>query len=241
MKRIMLIVCSLGLWFPSSWATADKIISDVVAGMHTIPLLDGISVFGDQVASVDGSYDIEHIDNEDKLGFKCALKLQSFFYNPIKEEGMFHTTYYTAKEILEVYQELAARARRLNPDAVAFFKDLLTHGNMYRHPLSHLFKQPERAAIFKEVFNIRFDKPTDSITKLQAIRDELLAEEEVRAYVEQQSKLAWKQPDAESTTSTLRRRNVKSAEGDACGGAVETGIEFSSEKTSLLPKRIPAH
>lgn len=227
MKRIRLIVCILVLSWPCSWAAVDALISEVVAGMHSIPLLDGKSVFGDKVASVTVSYDLEHIDNNGEVGFKCALKLQSLFYKPIKEEGMFHTTCYTAKEILDVYKELAERARRLNPDAVAFFKDLLTCGNMYQHPLPHLYMQPDRGEIFKKVFYLRFDKPKDSMAKLQAIRDELIAEEDARALAELPN------PAPKQEEPTVRRRKVAADHHHPA--------DASSDKSPLLPDRISVH
>ena len=234
MKRIWLIVCVLVLSWHCSWADVvkDRIMSEVVAGMHCIPLFDGKSVFDDKVTSVAASYDLEHIDNDGALGFHLHAQLLEYFYNPIKEAGMFHTTYYSAKEILDVYKELAELARRLNPDAVAFFKDLLTCGNMYQYPLPDLCKQPERGEIFKRVFYIRFDKPHDSMAKLQGIRDDLIAEEEARARAE------LPKPAPKQEEPAVRRRKVAAEHSVNTSGRE---IDASSDKTPLLPKRIPVH
>lgn len=231
MKHIRLIVCSLVLSWSCSWAAVDTLISEVVAGMHTIPLLDGKSVFGDKVACVNQSFCLESIDEDTDRSYDCFLIFKRLFKKPIKKEGMFHTTYYTSKEILDVYKELAERSRRLNPDAVAFFKDLLTYGNMYQHPLPHLYMQPERAKVFEKIFKIGRLKPHDSMAKLQGIRDDLIAEEEARARAEL-PKPAPKQEEP----AVRRRKFAADRHVDAMGCE-----DASSAKSPLLHQRIPVH
>ena len=190
-KRIIHIVCSIVVGWGtclhaaepdfSFWTDpkAREVIQTVVAEMHHVPLLDGKSVFGDEIS---GSYFCKGgLDNEWRMAAHQSTQFRKRFKNPIKSTGWVRNTYYTPEEILEIYQDLADRACRLNPDAVSFFRRLLAAGQIFTTPLPGLERQDDRAKLFQRIDELRTNGGQEAVTGLTEIGEELAAQAARRA------------------------------------------------------------
>ena len=179
MKKVFVfITVILGCFLhPSAGADPEAILTEVIRGIDDIPLPDGRSLFGKEIYSGAERFQLERIDNEGEYAAHQNIVFCNILSNRIKKKEYWPLSkdeYYTADEFLTVYRDLAGRACRLNADALRFFRVLLKHGNVYKTPLPGLVKQPDRAAWFQKVYDLRWDfdaGPTSAA--LIAIRDEL--------------------------------------------------------------------
>jgi hypothetical protein len=144
----------------------------------------------------------------------------------------FTHDYYSPKEILDIYRSLANKASHLNLGALMFFETILRTGQISGVTISGLKPQPERAALYKELYEwrtgIRPDAPALEAIRIERERlDAIAAEEEAKRKAEAEAKAAEqaaraaateardsavRKPLTDETTSILRHRRVNTSD-----------------------------
>ena len=238
MKKILLLITVIWgcLLHPAAAANPEDILTEVIDGIHRIPLTDGRSLFGKEIYSGAERFQLDNIDSDGEAATDQEIAFRRMLRIPIKEKARWpwsKDVYYTAEEFLNVYRNLAGRACRLNPDALNFFRTLLLHGNVYQPPLPGLKESPDRITSgkwFDTVFELRFRKADATSEALIAIRDELARR--APAAVSHDD-------DAASGGATLRHRRPTPPTDDATIMLHEDGYSDGAESTEsdpLLPK-----
>lgn len=228
-----IVLCSTSIHAASDFTfwtdpKARSIAQEVVEELRHIPLLDGQSIFGDHIEGV--YYSIDNLDNDWRKSSHQETKFRDLFNNPIKSKGWFSNTYYTPEEILTLYRALAERSCRLNPSTLGLFSSILECGRAFETPIPGLTKQPERAALFNKLYELRLKKGPEAKAELIAIGKELEAKAAARS-------AAVTDLTAESvpapTNSNLRHRRPSPA-GSADDDAYAEDSDHSDESTALL-------
>jgi hypothetical protein len=234
MKKVfVLIAIILGCFLPpSAGADPEAILTEVIDGIHRIPLTDGYSLFGDPIHSGSECFQLDRIDNEGEYAAHQNIVFCDMLNKRLKKKGYWPWTkdeYYTAEDFLTVYRDLAERACRLNPDALNFFRTLLLHGNVYQTPLPGLKESPDRITRgkwFDTVFELRFRRKADTTSAaLIAIRDELASRAPTAA-----------PPRDDAATITLHEAPSTVSSPAASGGGRQDGLRrrrASSESFDL--------
>ena len=132
----------------------------------------------------------------------------------------FTHDYYSPKEILDIYRDLANKASHLNLAALMFFETILRTGQISGVTISGLEPQPERAALFQELYEWRIGTRPDATHALKAIRieheklDAIAAEEAAKRKAEEYTQHhrlheSDDEPNASAKDPLLRRRKLK--------------------------------
>jgi hypothetical protein len=129
------------------------------------------------------------------------------------------------KEFLNVYASIIEDASHLNPSALMLIETILRTGQINKIYFPGLKPQPERAALFKELYDWRTGQRSDANHALEAIRiererlDAIAAEEEAKRKAEADAKaaeqaartameVAAKKKLTDDAPPTLRQRRV---------------------------------
>ena len=257
MNRILLLIALLHANINLLNATEDEkfqlMLQSIATGLHQIRLLDGKSLYGDTTAVMgSGCFDLETLDDDTTSAFNEFAALIYMLRHPVKNKHWMHAEYYTAADVLPHFLGIIIKASQLNPIAIQFLWHFLEDGNIHGVSLPGLKPQPERAAIFQELYEWRMGMRADANHALKAIRiererlDAIAEEEEAKRKAEAEAKAAEQAARAaatearynavrkpstadEAATSTLRHRR-----------ATTTNDQREGEKQPLL-RPIRAH
>ena len=270
MKKFLLRFIIIGDILVGSIFAADPACSirdNVFLGMHQVKIPDGLTAFGESAAAMGTPFcDVERSPLDDDHSVSTFTELGDFarrLKDPTCAEsnGWFSFlthTYYSPKEILDIYLRLTNKASHLNLNALMFFETLLRTGQISGVTIPGLTPQPERAALFQELYEWRTGVRPDASHALEAIRiererlDAIAAEEEAKrkadadeeadrlatiAAAEEvaRAEAAKKTQDA---TSTLRHRK---GHGTTAALGLDTDDRRAGEKDPLLSRPIRAH
>jgi len=234
MEKFLLMIVIIGNILVGSIFAADPACSirdNVFLGMHQVKLPDGLTAFGESAAAMGAPFcDVERSPLDDDHGVSTFTELGDFarrLKDPTCAEnnGWFSFAilthkYYSPKEILDIYIRLTNKASHLNLSALMFFETMLRTGQISGVTIPGLTPQPERAALFKELFDWRAGQIPDANHALEVIHtererlDAIAAEEEAKRKAEADEKAARILAQAAAKTiqeaSTLRRRRLPS-------------------------------
>jgi hypothetical protein len=240
MKKFLLMFVITGSFLVASVFASDQaqsIRENVFLGMHQIKLPDGLTAFGESAAVMGDPFcDVKLSPLDDDHSVSTFIELGDFarrLKNPTHaaNSGWFPFAslkhdYYSPKEILDIYRNLANKASHLNLNALMFFETILRTGQISGMIIPGLEPQPERAALFQELYEWRSGARQDAKHALEAIRIErerleaIAAEEEAKGKAEaaeeaariaaiaaaENAKLEMDRKSSE--TSGVRRRHV---------------------------------
>ena len=231
MNHILFLIALLYANISLLTAAEDEIsrlmLQSVATGMRQIRLPDGRSIFeGTTAVMGSGCFDLETLDDDVKSASDEFAALIHILRHPVKNKHWMHAEYYTAADVFPHLQSIIIKASQLNPIALQLLWHFLRDGNIHGVSLPGLKPQPERAAIFQELYEWRMGMRADANHALEAIRiererlDAIAAEEEAKRKADAEAKAAElaaatesretsaKKPLTEETTSTLRHRRA---------------------------------
>jgi hypothetical protein len=186
MKKLLLMSMITSSFLVASVFASDSVQSireNVFLGMHQIKLPDGLTAFGESAAVIGDPFcDVERSPLDDDHSVSTFIELGDFarrLKDPtcLKNNGWFSFAtfthdYYSPKEILDIYRSLANKASHLNLNALMFFETILRTGQISGVKIPGLNPQPERAALFRELYEWRNGWRADAQHALEAIRIE---------------------------------------------------------------------
>ncbi len=193
---------------------------DIACIVDNCPLIDGKNLKGAPCTYSCPVTDIHRLDNDTELAWATESQFRTMLRDPIKKIGWMHNTFYTASELKRVYSELIRFSSQLNPSALRFFWHVLEDGNVYGAYIPGLTPQPERAALYKELYEWCIGTRPDATHALEVIHtererlDAITAEEAAKrkaAEYTQHHRLheSDDEPNASAKDSLLRRRKLK--------------------------------
>lgn len=185
MKRLLLSTALiLGTLSGVKGADAASFNQDIACIVDNCPLIDGKNLKGAPCTYSCPVTDIHRLDNDTELAWATESQFRTMLRDPIKKIGWMHNTFYTASELKRVYSELIHFSSQFNPSALRFFWHVLEDGNVYGAYIPGLTPQPERAALYKELYEWCIGTRPDANHALEAVRtdkrerlDAIMAEE----------------------------------------------------------------
>ena len=181
MKKLFLMSMVISSFLVASIFASDpaqSIRENVFFGMHQIKLPDGLTIFGETDAAIGTPF------SDAKLSFPedcntSFTRLTDFTNRLIdprlpESKGWFSlsTSYYSPKELLDIYKHLVDAASRYNNDALKFFEILLKSGQFSGVTIPGLTPQLGRAETFRKLYEWRRGLVADATHALEAIRIE---------------------------------------------------------------------
>lgn len=203
---------------------------DVATGLHQIRLPDGKSLYGDTTAVMGiGDFDLKSLDCDTRSALYLLGALTYKLENPVKRTNWISVEYYTPSDILLEFQKIINQAVHLNPIALQAIWHFLRDGNIHGAMLPGLIPQPERADLFKELFDWRAGQRPDAIHALEAIR---LERERLDAIAVEAAAKRRAEEDARIRAALTTRRHTHHESDDE---------HASSKDRLLLPGKLKAH
>jgi hypothetical protein len=202
MKRLLMLLGLLLTDVSTLIASDDasrSMLQNVATGIHQIRLPDGKSLFGDTTAVMEaGCFDLNHLNDDSIAASNAFAEFKKILRNPIKTHGWVRTEYYTPAEPLKYFQKIIERANHWDECSLQLIWHFLEDGNIHGVQLPGLTPQPERAALFKEIFDWRAGMRPNADHALEAIRLErerleleaIAAEEEAKRKAEEAARIA---------------------------------------------------
>jgi hypothetical protein len=205
MKKFLLMFVITGNFIVCSVFASDQaqsIRENVFLGMHQIKLPDGLTVFGESAAVIGDPFcDAKLSSPKDcDTSFARLTDFTNRLIDPRLPESKgwlsFFSNYYSPKELLDIYKHIANAASKYDGDSLIFFEVLLKTGQFSGVKIPGLTPQPERAALYRELFEWQRGHLTDATHALEAIRIErerladIAAEEEAKRKAEETARIA---------------------------------------------------